>query len=155
MRKRMGHLAALAVVAGLAGACAIAPPTLPGVIAPAYVFPVGASQNDVLAMLGTPAKGPIFDRYSGLTELVYSFPFPAIRTETRFPDGTVRVETVDRIHMFFDRKNRLERMSHRTNRYYPSITELPVQRITVLPRRIDPDGRMHPVTAAHGSPAAK
>ena len=140
------RLAAALGLALLAAACAPdrAPPA--GVIEPSYVFPLGAKQDDVLAMLGAPERGPLFDRYSGLTELVYSYPFRAIRAETRFPDGTTRVEMVERVHLFFDRRNMLDRMAYRTNRYYPSVADLPVHRITVLPRLVDADGREHPVT---------
>lgn len=116
-----------------------------GVIQPSYVFPLGANQNDVLGLLGTPQLGPKYDRYSNLTEFVYRYPFPAVKAETRLPNGATRVEMVDTIHMFFDQKNRLERMASQTNRFYSSFTDMPVDRITILPRRIEHDGSIHSV----------
>lgn len=101
-------------------------------------------------MLGHPQTGPRFDRYSHLTEVVYTFPFRAVQAETRLPDGATRIEMVDTIHFFFNQKNLLERMALRTNRYYSSFTDLPVHKVTVLPRLIDPQGRARPVA---GSPA--
>ncbi|KAA0677711.1 hypothetical protein DS843_23005 [Roseomonas genomospecies 6] len=116
-----------------------------GVIEPSYVFPLGANKSDVLAMLGHPQTGPRFDRYSNLTEAVYTFPFRAVKAESRLPDGSTRVELVDTIHFFFSHKNQVERMAFRTNRYYSSFTDLPVHKVTVLPRLVDANGRIQPV----------
>lgn len=146
--KATGLLAAsLLALSLLAGACTATRQSAPqGVIEPSYVFPLGANKADVLGMLGHPQRGPRFDRYSTLTEVVYSYPFRAIRAETRLPDGTTRVEMADTIHFFFNQKDILDRMALRTNRYYSSFTDLPVHKVTILPRLIDQQGRPHPVT---------
>ncbi|WP_207458093.1 hypothetical protein [Azospirillum sp. SYSU D00513] len=143
VRRRFLAATALTLLAG----CVVRPPEPAGLLVPARVIPIGAGRDDVVGLLGPPARGPVFDRYSNLSEMVYSFPFPAIRGETRFPDGTTRVEMVDRIHLFFDRKNKLDRMAYRTDRYYPSVTDLRIDQITILPHRIDPDGRVLPLVA--------
>ena len=116
-----------------------------GVIEPSYVFMIGANKSDVLGMLGAPQTGPRFDRFSNLTEVTYVFPFRAVQAESRLKDGTTRVELVDTIHFFFNQKNLVERMAFRTDRYYPSFTDFPVHKVTVLPRLIDRQGRIHPV----------
>lgn len=146
VRRRRGIRAAL-LAALLLGACT--PPARPpvhGLVLPTYVFPLGATKEDVLGMLGHPPTGPRFDRYSHLTEIVYRFPFPAIQAETRLPDGTTRVEMADTVHFFFNRKNLLERMALRPNPYYPSFAEHPVHKVTVLPRLVDTEGRLRPLS---------
>lgn len=145
--RRHGIRAALTATVLLLAACA--PPARPpvhGLVLPTYVFPLGASKEDVLGMLGHPPAGPRFDRYSNLTEIVYRFPFPVIQAETRLPDGTTRVEMADTVHFFFNRKNLLERMALRPNPYYPSIAEHPVHKVTVLPRLVDLEGRLRPLS---------
>lgn len=132
-------------VACLAAACAVQNAPVPANIQPGYTFALGASYNDVLGMLGHPQSGPRLERYSNLTEVVYSYPFKAIKAETRFPDGTVRVELVDFIHLFFDQKGLLKRMGHRVNQYYTSFTDMPVDRITIAPRSVDSLGQVRPV----------
>ena len=145
-RRRAGRMAAVLLFTLLTAACAPnGERAASGIIQPSYVFPLGANQNDVLGLLGQPQLGPKFDRYSNLTEVVYRYPFPAIKAETRFPNGTTRVELVDTIHMFFNQKNVLERMASQTNRFYSSFTDMPVHRITVLPRLVDSNGGVSPV----------
>jgi len=116
-------------------------------IEPAYIFAVGVRQDDVVAMLGWPNSGPRFDNLTQSYELVYSYPFPAIQAETRFANGTTRAEMVDTIHLFFSRAGFLIRMGSRTDRWYSSFIEQPVQRITVLPRVIHPSGLITPAQA--------
>jgi hypothetical protein len=146
--------AAVAVVAAmvaLAGCLQVVPPEQRGertTIEPSYIFTLGAHQNDILAQLGEPELGPRFDRLTQLVEVVYAFPFPAIQAETHFANGITRSEMVDRIHLFFDRNRVLVRMASRTNRWYSSVVEQAVQRVTVLPRLIHQDGTIVPVQPA-------
>lgn len=141
--------AAMAAAVLITTACTTtgAPP-LTGTVEPSYVFALGANKSDVLAMLGTPQVGPRFDRYSNLSEVVYAFPFRAVKAESRLRDGTIRVELVDTIHFFFNQKNLVERMAFRTDRYYPSFTDFPVHKATILPRLVDHQGRIRPVAVA-------
>jgi hypothetical protein len=104
------------------------------VIEPSYAFTLGAHQTDILAALGDPAEGPRFERAGQTTELVYSYPFPAIQAETHFPNGVTRSEMVDTLHLFFDHKGLLVRMGSRVNRWSSWVVEMPYQRVTVLPR---------------------
>ena len=139
-RKTGWRMAALATALVLAGCV---PPGDRGekvTIEPAYIFSVGVRQDDVVAMLGWPTTGPRFDNLSQSYELVYTYPFPAIQAETRFPNGTTRAEMVETIHLFFSRAGLLLRMASRTDRWYSSFIEQPVQRITVLPRVVHASG---------------
>ena len=111
-------------------------------IEPSYVFALGAHLDDVQGMLGYPGEGPRFDRLTQTTELIYGYPFPAIQAETQFPNGVTRAEMVDQITMFFNRDGVLVKMASRTDRWYPSFTDLPVQRITVLPRVVHRSGEI-------------
>jgi hypothetical protein len=104
------------------------------VIEPSYAFTLGSEQSDIMAALGMPAEGPRFDRVSQTIEVVYRYPFPAIQTESHFPNGVTRSEMVDTLHLFFDRKGLLVRMGSWVDRWYSSVVEMPVQRVTVLPR---------------------
>ncbi|MEI6987340.1 MAG: hypothetical protein WCK65_14555 [Rhodospirillaceae bacterium] len=122
-------------------------------IEPSYVFALGAHQNDVMAMLGYPNEGPRFDRVTQTYELVYNYPFAAIQAENQFPNGTTRSEMVNVIHMFFDRDGILTKMASEVDRWYSSFSELPVQRITVLPRLVHSSGRVSaPKSAPNPSP---
>ncbi len=128
-------LLGLALMPGLGGCYANkAEPPNQAVIQPSYVFALGAHQADVMAMLGEPAEGPRFDRVSQTSELVYSYPFQAIQAESHYPNGATRAEMVDTIHMFFDRKGLLVKMGSWVDPWYSSVIQVPVQRITVLPR---------------------
>jgi len=141
------RMAAVAMAAA-AGGCSLPPPEPPPVavrIVPAYAFALNARYDDIRAMLGHPNPGPRFDRYSRLTVVTYRYPFRAIQAETRFPNGTVRSELVSSIHLYFDDKGTLLRMSYDPNPYYPSFIGTPVDRITVLPRMVYSDGRVTPV----------
>ena len=141
---------ALAIALMLAGCV---PPAQRGehvTIEPAYIFAVGVRQDDVVAMLGWPTTGPRFDNLTQSYEVVYSYPFAAIQAETRFPNGTTRAERVDTIHLFFSRAGYLTRMASRTDRWYSSFIEQPVQRITVLPRVVHASGL---ITAPTPKPA--
>ena len=109
-------------------------------IEPAYIFSVGVRQDDVTGMLGRPERPQHFDNLTQTYEVVYRYPFPAIQAETHFPNGTTRAEMVDTIHLFFSRDGLLVRMASRTDRWYSSFVEQPVQRITVLPRVIHDSG---------------
>lgn len=144
-RRRIGwRTAALAALLALTGCV---PPDQRGehvTILPAYIFALGVRQDDVMAMLGWPNSGPRFDNLTQSYELVYSYPFLAIQAETRFPNGTTRAEMVDTIHLFFSRAGFLTRMGSRTDRWYSSFIEQPVQRITVLPRVVHPSGLITP-----------
>lgn len=119
------------------------------VVEPSYIFALGVHQDDVEAMLGWPSQGPHFDRFSQTTELVYGYPFPAIQAETQFPNGVTRAEMVDQITMFFNRDGVLVKMASRTDRWYPSFSELPVQRVTILPRVVHRSGE---ITAPRPAP---
>ncbi|MEI6559158.1 MAG: hypothetical protein WCO00_12205 [Rhodospirillaceae bacterium] len=136
MRRVIGLMAALV----LGGCVAPAERGEHVTIEPAYIFSIGVRQDDVVAMLGWPTKGPRFDNLTQSYELVYSYPFAAIQAETRFPNGTTRAEMVDTIHLFFSRGGQLTRMASRTDRWYSSFIEQPVQRITVLPRVVHASG---------------
>ncbi len=109
-------------------------------IAPAYVFALGVHQDDVVGMLGWPNVGPRFDNRTQTYELIYTYPFLAIQAETRFSNGTTRAEMVDTVHLFFSRAGQLTSMGTRTDRWYSTFIEQPVQRITVLPRVIHASG---------------
>ena len=106
-------------------------------------------------MLGYPGEGPRFDRLTQTTELIYGYPFPAIQAETQFPNGVTRSEMVDRILLSFDRKGLLVKMASHTDRWYPSFSDLPVQRVTVLPRVIHPSGEITAPKPAPPGPPAK
>ncbi|KAA0573996.1 hypothetical protein FZ983_29110 [Azospirillum sp. B21] len=147
----VGKAVVLAAVLVTAACTATREPSPAGVIEPSYVFAIGANKSDVLGMLGVPQAGPRFDRYSNLTEVTYSYPFRAVQAESRLKDGTTRVEMVDTIHFFFNQKNLVERMAFRTDRYYPSFTDFPVHKVTILPRLIDRQGRVRPVADASHS----
>ncbi|CAK0771038.1 hypothetical protein CCP2SC5_520008 [Azospirillaceae bacterium] len=134
----------------IAGGCLLSAACAPGgnpsdpsvmtpvaIIEPSYVFTLGAHQADVVAMLGPPSRGPRFDRYSQTNELIYSYPYPIIQAESVFPNHATRNEMVKNIHMFFDRNQILVQMAYNINYYYPSITNMPVHRITVLPRVVE------------------
>ena len=142
---------------GLAAALVLAgcvPPEERGehvVIEPAYIFSLGVRQDDLVAMLGWPTKGPRFDNLTQTYEMVYTYPFPAIQAETRFSNGTTRAEMVDTIHLFFSRSGQLLRMASRTDRWYSSFIEQPVQRVTVLPRVVHASGM---ITAPRPKPPA-
>ncbi|MEI8393095.1 MAG: hypothetical protein WCF85_00065 [Rhodospirillaceae bacterium] len=118
-------------------------------VEPSYIFKLGVHQDDVMRMLGDPPENPHFDRLTQLVMMTYTYPFPAIQAETQFSNGTTRSEMVDHIVMFFDRNHLLVKMAAHTDRWYPSVTGMPVQRITVLPRVVHPDGR---VTAPKPAP---
>ena len=125
----------LAILSG----CAVEPMAEPperAVIEPSYAFTLGAHQDDIIAALGYPAEGQRFDPVSQTLELVYSYPFPAIQAESHFPNGVTRSEMVDTIHLFFDRKGLLVKMGSWVNRWYSSVIDVPVQRVTVLPRGV-------------------
>ena len=147
-----GRLALLALMTALAGCV---PPANNGehvTIEPAYSFALGVHQDDVMAMLGWPERPLRYDNLTQTYEAVYSYPFPAIQAETHFPNGTTRAEMVETIHLFFSRDGQLLRMASRTNRWYSSFIEQPVQRITVLPRVIHDSGQ---ITAPKPPPPAR
>ncbi|CAK0766487.1 hypothetical protein WCLP8_3940019 [uncultured Gammaproteobacteria bacterium] len=104
------------------------------VVEPSYVFALGVQYNDVTSMLGQPAIGPRFNAYSNTREIVYIFPSPVVQVETQLPNGVTRSELVDRVHMFFDFNNLLVKMVYRGDHNYGYITDMPIQRITILPR---------------------
>lgn len=106
----------------------VAPST---VIEPAYAFSLGAHLRDVRGALGPPRRGPIYDRFSDTLEVVYSFDRAIVAAETRLPNGVVRTEMVDRVHMFFDANEVLVRMAHEPDRNYAWFSSLPLHRITV------------------------
>jgi hypothetical protein len=118
-------------------------------IEPSYVFALGVLRSDVEAMLGLPEQPARYEPLSRQVELDYVYPFPAIQAETHFPNGVTRSEMVDRIAMFFDGHGILVRMASRTNRWYSTVIEQPVQRITVLPRLIHANGV---ITAPRAAP---
>ncbi len=120
------------------------------VIEPAYVFSIGVHKDDVIAMLGWPTVGPRYDELTRGYELVYIYPIPVIQAETRFSNGTTRAEMVDTIHLFFSRAGLLTNMGSRTNRWYSSVIEQQVQRVTVMPRVIHSNGM---ITAPRPRPA--
>lgn len=128
------------------GGCMM-PPAPPATIIPAFEFSIGANYNDIAGVLGNPQRGPLFDRYSNLTEVVYVFPFRAVTADTRLKDGTVRSEVTDRIHLFFNEHKRLVQMTHRPNPYYPALIDMPVHRVTVSPRMVGRDGIVSPTNA--------
>ncbi len=138
MRRLIGLMALLAPV--LAGCVPASERGEHVTIEPAYIFSLGVHQDDVVAMLGWPAIGPRFDMLTQTYELVYSYPIPVIQAETRFPNGTTRAEMVDTIHLFFSRAGQLASMGSRTNRWYSSVIEQPVQRVTVMPRVVHSSG---------------
>lgn len=140
--RRAVLVAALLVLGGLSACMAPEPPPFAGRVLPAYVFPLGASQEDVMGMLGPPPLGPRFDSVTMLTEVIYRFPFPAIQAESRLGDGVRRVERTDKVHLFFNRGGRLERIDLRPNLYYPSQPGTLAHQITILPRVIGLDGKM-------------
>ena len=109
-------------------------------IEPAYIFTPGVREDDVVAMLGWPDRPRHFDDLTQTYELIYSYPFPAIQAETRFPNGTTRAEMVDTIHLYFSRAGQLLRIASRTDRWYSSFIEQPVQRVTILPRVVHSSG---------------
>ncbi|MBI1320933.1 MAG: hypothetical protein GC168_18560 [Candidatus Hydrogenedens sp.] len=120
------------------------PPTTAAIVAePTYVFNLGVHYDDVVAMLGPAGRGSRFDRYSNSRELVYAYGFPAFEAETLMPDGTVRKEMTDHIHLFFNFDGVLIKMVAKGNRFYSYVSEMPIHRITVLPRvtrRLLPNG---------------
>ncbi len=141
MRRKVGRrLIGLVAALMLAGCVPLGERGEKVTIEPAYIFSLGVRQDDVVAMLGWPNRAPRFDNASQSWELIYSYPFAAIQAETRFPNGTTRAEMVDTIHLFFSPAGLLTHMASRTNRWYTSFSEQPVQRITVLPRVVHASG---------------
>lgn len=130
-----GRGALVALGLGLLAGCVPTPPPQ-AAIEPAYVFSLGVAYADVVAMLGPPDSPPRYDRYSDTSEAVYRFPFDAVEVDSRFPNGAVRREHTNHIHMFFDRAGALVQLAIRPNRYYPSMTDFPVQRVTIAPRLV-------------------
>lgn len=147
MAARAMALGALALAAAMIATASCVPPPLRGervVVEPSYIFALGAHQDDVEAMLGWPSRGPRFDKVSRTTEIAYAYPFPAIQAETHFPNGAVRAEMLDEITMFFNQDGVLVRMTGHPDRWYPSFSDLTVQRITVLPRVVHRSGEITP-----------
>jgi hypothetical protein len=140
--------AALAATLALLGACALPPPSPPATIIPGYEFALGANRNDIEAVLGDPIAGPFLDRLSGLSEAVYAFAFNGFTADTRLADGTIRSEVTDRMHLFFDSRGKLVKMTHRPNPYYHSLTDMPVHRVKVAPRLRARDGTVGPANIA-------
>ncbi len=145
--RRLGLATVLVAAAVLSGCYSeMAEPPDRAVIQPSYVFALGVRQDDVQAMLGQPSDGPRYDRASRTTLLVYHYPFQAIQAESRSHNGMIRAEMVDTIYLFFDSRGVLIKMGSWVNRWYPSEVDVPVQRITVLPRVVHaPWGVVTPV----------
>lgn len=154
IRFSLPRAAALLLAAGVS-ACAPANNVTPLIDAkPAVSIPLGAQRDDVLALLGPPAKGPRVDTYSELVEYTYIYPFPAVSAESKLAKGQVRTEAADRLHLFFDRGGVLRRMGTRVNPYYPSFVTAPADKVTISARAIDIDGRQIPMVPGMVAPAA-
>lgn len=136
-------------------ACAPANDVAPLIDAkPAVSFPLGAQRDDVLGLLGPPARGPRVDAYSELVEYVYLYPFPAVSAETKLAKGQIRTEVADRLHLFFDRGGVLRRMGTRVDPYYPSFIAAPADKVTIAARAVDVVGRQIPIVPGMVVPAA-
>jgi len=107
---------------------ALRPPPPPP---PPIEIALGATYQEVVAALGPPLRGPLFDRYSNTREITYTYPVAVILAERRLSKNETRTEPVDRIHMFFDSGNRLVRMASVTDPYYSWFSSALVNKITI------------------------
>lgn len=142
------RLLLLGVLAPVLTACVQTPATPRYVISPGYEFAVGANLVDIVAVIGPPKRGPIRDRWSNLDESVWSWSFPALTVETSLKDGTIRAEETTSIHVFTNASGRVVSMTHRPDPYYPTRTDVPVNRVRVAPRARFADGVIGPVEVA-------